>query len=47
MDESATLSCEDFLVVCPAVVQDKVRNPKDFQLKWERATGQVTQMQLF
>jgi hypothetical protein len=47
MDESASLSCEGFLVICPAVVRDKVRNHKDFQLKWERATGQVTQMQLF
>jgi hypothetical protein len=46
-NESEGLSCEGFWTICPATVEDKVRNPKDFQQKWDRASGSIAQLNLF
>ncbi|MEM9214691.1 MAG: hypothetical protein AAGD25_10125 [Cyanobacteria bacterium P01_F01_bin.150] len=37
---------EGFWVVCPALVQDKVRNARVFQQKWDEFTGAVKQLSL-
>lgn len=38
---------EAFWVICPALVEDKVRNAKEFQRKWNQYTGVESQLALF